>query len=255
MHPFLWKNGTMIDLGTLGGTFAAAQCVNNQGQVIGQSNLTGDVDQHAFLWEQGTMKDLGTLGGSFSTALWLNNQGEAVGGATTTGDALFHATLWRNGVISDLGALPGDCFSLAFAINSEGQAVGESFNCDTNTLRSVLWDKGSIIELDAAIPSNSNLQLRETFNINDRGEIVGEGFPVDCNDVNVCGHSFLLIPCDPAAGQECSPVTATQSHAALLNNQSTTSTQRRITPIQGLAAWRARLAQRYHLSGVPAPKD
>jgi probable HAF family extracellular repeat protein len=82
VDPFLWNNGTMIDLHGLGGTFGFAQCAN-RGQVIGQSNLAGDVDQHAFLWEQDTMKDLRTLGGSFSVAFWLNDAGEAVGGATT----------------------------------------------------------------------------------------------------------------------------------------------------------------------------
>jgi probable HAF family extracellular repeat protein len=38
-HPFLWENGKKKDLGTLGGTFGFAQCANNRGQVIGQSNL------------------------------------------------------------------------------------------------------------------------------------------------------------------------------------------------------------------------
>jgi len=40
----------MRDLGTLGGTFGFAQCANNLGQVIGQSNLAGDMAQHAFFW-------------------------------------------------------------------------------------------------------------------------------------------------------------------------------------------------------------
>ena len=155
-HAFLWENGRMTGIPTLGGTFAGAQCANNQGQVIGQSNLTGDVGcngsldfcvQHAFSWEHGTLTDLKTLGGSFSTAIWLNNAGESVGGATTTGDESFHATLWRDGLITDLGTLPGDCASIALAINSQSQIVGLSINCDTNTSEMVLWDKGSIIDL------------------------------------------------------------------------------------------------------------
>ena len=61
--PFLWKNGKMIDLGNLGGTLSFAQCANNRGEVIGMSNLAGDVVGHAFLWRHGVIKDLGTLGG------------------------------------------------------------------------------------------------------------------------------------------------------------------------------------------------
>lgn len=129
-HAFLWQNGSMRDISTLGGTFAYAQCANNRGQVIGQSSLTGDpgcdgsnplfsCNQHAFLWERGSQKDLETLGGSFSQAIWLNNVGEAVGGATTTNDESFHATIWKDGRITDLGTLDGDCFSFARAINSK----------------------------------------------------------------------------------------------------------------------------------------
>ena len=61
--PFLWRNGTMTDLGTLGGTFGGAQCANNQGQVTGTSNLVGDQISHPFFWERGVMTDIGPFGG------------------------------------------------------------------------------------------------------------------------------------------------------------------------------------------------
>jgi len=172
----------MLGIPTLGGTFAGAQCANNQGQVIGQSNLAGDVGctgsldfcaQHAFSWDHGRLTDLGTLGRRFSVAIWLNNEGEAVGGSTTTNDESFHATLWRNGQITDLGTLDGDCFSIALAINSKNQIVGQSFPCDFSSVRAVLWEKGTIIDLNAAIPPDSSLPLRETFNMRPH-------FPADC---------------------------------------------------------------------------
>ena len=72
MHAFLWQNGTMTDLGTLGGTCPVPLCVtvqavtiNRKGQVAGRS-VTALGEEHAFFWEDGTMTDLGTLGGTFS---------------------------------------------------------------------------------------------------------------------------------------------------------------------------------------------
>ena len=79
--PFLWEDGTMKDLGTLGGTEGWPYGLNNRGQVAGQSNLTGDAHFHAFLWDRGVLKDLGTLGGDNSSARWINDAGEVVGRA------------------------------------------------------------------------------------------------------------------------------------------------------------------------------
>ena len=42
LAPFLWEDGLMRNLGTLGGVFGVASVVNNRGQVTGTSNLPGD---------------------------------------------------------------------------------------------------------------------------------------------------------------------------------------------------------------------
>jgi probable HAF family extracellular repeat protein len=104
--PFLWKNGTMIDLGTLGGTLGSAQCANNRGQVTGQSNLTGDSVSHPFFWDErvGKMVDIGTFGGNNGFPTWINNFGEVVGRADLP-NGLHHAFLYRDGVLHDLGTL------------------------------------------------------------------------------------------------------------------------------------------------------
>jgi probable HAF family extracellular repeat protein len=263
-HAFLWENGTMTEIPTLGGTFATAQCANNQGQVIGQSNLAGDAgcngsldscSQHAYSWDHGSLRDLGTLGGSFSVAIWVNNQGEAVGGATTTDDESFHATLWRNGQITDLGNLPDDCFSRAIAINSEGQIAGQSFSCDFSSIRAVLWDKGSIVDLNTLIPANSSLKLFAAENINDRGEIVGRGLPAGCDDIDACGHDFLLIPCDHA-GTRCegnAGISARTASPAVTTSTTTPAQRGQVTKVF-VAKLRARLARQYHFSGIGAPR-
>ncbi len=85
-RAFLWQDGVMTDLGTLGGTGGTVpEDINDRGQVVGAANTTGE-DQHAFLWENGVMKDLGTLGGTWSFANGINNRGQVVGSSSLTGE-------------------------------------------------------------------------------------------------------------------------------------------------------------------------
>jgi probable HAF family extracellular repeat protein len=74
----------VTDLGTLGGTFAAANAVNNRGWVVGFSTLQGDLVGRAFLSRNGGMTNLGTLGGPNSSAAFLNERGEVTGSAETS---------------------------------------------------------------------------------------------------------------------------------------------------------------------------
>jgi probable HAF family extracellular repeat protein len=80
-HAVLWQNGTPIDLGNLGGVSGnIAFDINNQVQVVGQSDLPGDTTHHTFLWENGVMTDLGTiLGLPVGLANGINNKGQVAG--------------------------------------------------------------------------------------------------------------------------------------------------------------------------------
>ena len=195
--PFLWQNGQMTDLGNLGGTCGFPLALNNRGQVVGASNLTGDLTAHAFLWpgRDGKMQDLGTLGGSFSNANAINEAGEVVGWAGT-GDQPALAFISRNGVLTNLGTVDGDSCSAASAINSRSQVVGVSADCNFVTRHAFLWEKGSMVDLNTLIPLGPGVQLNLAETINDRGEIAVNGDPPGCGVVEQCGHAFLLIPCD-----------------------------------------------------------
>jgi probable HAF family extracellular repeat protein len=61
-RAFLTSNGTMTDLGTLGGDYSEGRAISNAGHVTGYS-YTADANLHAFLYRDGTMTDLNTVAG------------------------------------------------------------------------------------------------------------------------------------------------------------------------------------------------
>jgi probable HAF family extracellular repeat protein len=201
IDPFLWENGKMTDLGSLGGTFGLPVALNNRGQVIGVSNLVGDQVTDPFLWDRGKLIDLytATNGGNVIAVDAINDAGEIVGAAdfSSTGGSPYSAVLWKNGAATNLGTLSGDCFSEAAVINSKAQVVGRSFNCDTFEDRAFLWENGSMIDLNDRVPSGFPLRLTNAVAINDGGEIGGFGAPAGCSDAELCGQAFLLIPTGP----------------------------------------------------------
>ena len=191
-HTFLWDDGKLMDLGSLGGTQSAPAALNNRAQVTGTSTLDGDFTNHGFLWTSGTLRDLGTLGGDFSFGNALNDQGDVVGAADTA-DGRTDAFFWRNGTMTDIGTVAGDSCSIAHAINTRAQVVGTSFDCLNFgvELHGFLWQPGgSIIDLNSFVPPGSDLVVTDGETINDRGEIAGSGMLP-----NGDFHAVLLIPC------------------------------------------------------------
>ena len=170
---FIWQNGTMVNLGSLGGTWVLPRRINQRGQVIGFATRQGDASYRPFLWEQGVMKDLGTFGGSNGSANAINDAGEVAGGAALSNGG-FHAFLWKDGVMKDLGTVRER--SQAWHMNSKSQIVGTTGGDAESSNRAFLWENGGpMVDLNTLVPKGTPLTLRYPIAINDAGEILAYG--------------------------------------------------------------------------------
>lgn len=211
-HAALWRNGAVIDLGTLGGAGSGLHSnvqwpgLNNGNMVVGISHTAAldtlgeewscaafmAANGHVclgFAWQGRTMSALPTLGGENGFAAGVNLQGQVVGWAETSVHdptcrspqvLQFRAVLWepRTGQRRQLPPLPGDSTSAATAINNKGQAVGISGECDVavgrrSATHAVLWDGATITDLG----SLGGDYWHTPMAINDSGVVVGFSNP------------------------------------------------------------------------------
>lgn len=207
IHPFLWDHGHMRDLGSLGGTIALANWMNDRGDVVGMSNLAGDETGHPFLWAHGSMRDLGSLGGGFGAANYVNNRGDVTGGALAADDT-FHGFLWRQGKLVDLPPVGDAVHAFGNALNDRDQVVGNELDADFNETDAALWSDGRGYDLNTLVGPTS-FQMISADYINDQGAIFGHGVYTsgpDRGDARV----FVLYR-NPSV-----PLPSTPTHAASL---------------------------------------
>jgi probable HAF family extracellular repeat protein len=210
VDPFFWEKGRMIDVGTLGGVFGTGMGLNNKGQVVGSSDLAGDLTHHPYSWLGGVLTDIGTFGGDNGSAAWVNDSGHVVGEADFIGDAVHHAFLWeKNRKLKDLKPAGSGACSNAFSINSSDQVVGNSTDCHGTGLGATLWDNGSVIDLNSFVSPGSGIFLRESVFINNRGEIAVIGSAANGDD-----HGFILAPCKHGHDRDCRESANTSPHVS-----------------------------------------
>lgn len=141
-HALLWENGVPTNLGNIGGgAWNTPVALNNQGEVVGFANSSGDqnaaLSPAAFIWTQATgMQALPLLSGDTnSIAFDINEKGQVVGQSV---GATFRAFLYEDGMMLDLNALIQPDSSLyltnAQGINDRGEIAGTALDTATGAV-------------------------------------------------------------------------------------------------------------------------
>ena len=185
-RPFLWQNGSMSALPTLGGNNGQASDINNRGEIAGTAQTTvsdntcsPSMPLHTILpviWEKGRVRALPTLvGDPDGIALAINDRGQAVGSTGNCAGAN-HAVSWENDTavkLQDLGY-----GATAQGINHQGQIVG--IVNSPGTIFAALWEDGALTNL-GTLPGDF---AAIATGINSRGQIVGSALDSGFNWVS-----------------------------------------------------------------------
>jgi len=170
---------SVSDIGTLGGSSAYTEGMNNRGELVGYSFRSKDFTPRAFVWSRQhgmrELRDLSNSSGSF--AFGINDRGEIVG-ASQTQDGDFHAVAWNRSDARprDLGTLtPQGLRSGARSINVWGQIVGISDITAEEDQRAFLWSPVTETMRDLGSLEN-NMTGSGAHAISNVGHIAGLSF-------------------------------------------------------------------------------
>jgi probable HAF family extracellular repeat protein len=153
-EAFLYENGAMVGVGTLGGPTSIGRAINELGQIVGASSLPNR-EFHAFLYDaSGGIQDIG-IPGAYSIAYDINDLGAVAGqqydplGLVPPKAFLYDQTNGLRYLDDIVGHDSGwTSFQSATGINNLGQIVGTG-----------LFDGEIHIFLITPIPEPSSLAL------------------------------------------------------------------------------------------------
>ena len=222
---FVWQDGEMSALPTLGGNNGFATGVNNLGQVVGWAentvhdptcNLPQRLQFRAVLWDtrhDNLVQELPPLpGDTVSAATAINDRGQVVGISGICDNAVgrfsaAHAVLWERGAPTDLGDLGGEAWNTPMAINHRGEVVGfanlPGGDSGAFNAHAFLWTEAKGMQDLGTLPGDA---ISQGLGINGRGQVVGlscggsgcraflwDGVMTDLNTLVTPDYAGLLV--------------------------------------------------------------
>lgn len=197
---FVWENGVMRGLPTLGGNNGYAAAANNRGLAVGWAeNACRDAtcvppQQLQFrpvIWDTQHNDRVSELrlpdGDTSGAATAINNSGDVVGISGICDQAVGrhtakHAVLWDKDRIVDLGNLGAPWWNTPTAINERGDVVGFAGDPafpEGDYLHGFIWTKRDGIRALGALPGHVH---SEAYGINERQQVVGVSCDADFAD-------------------------------------------------------------------------
>ena len=209
---FLWQDGLMAPLPTLGGYNSAAFAINNRGEVAGSAETaTTDstcppydptkgqyqvLQDKPVIWEKGHIKELPTYGSDpDGFVIAINDHGQAAGasGLCSTFNVVnglylapVHALLWDHGKVINLGSLGGNLANQAHNMNNRGQVVGVSDLAGDSVFHGFVWSQNTGMQ---DIPPVQGDMYSVALAINDQGVVTGVS--IDSTFTNL--RAFVMV--------------------------------------------------------------
>lgn len=179
-HAFLYRNGTIRDLGTLGGEASYGHDINDSGDVVGHS-LTATGADRAFCYCNGLMQELPTLGGLYGQAHAINSAGTIVG-QSDDASGNYLGFIYRSGWASAIATLGGN-YGDANAVNDVDHVAGRS-TIAGGSMHAYLLQGPTMVDLAAGTAGRDFT----VYGMNDSDDIVGMWLPF--GDVSATGFLY-----------------------------------------------------------------